>query len=94
MTELYSVPTTGGRVSLVLTTPARDARVNSTRDKIIFHDYKGYESEWRKHHTSSVTRDIWVYDAGSKKYTQLSQMEVENRNPVFDSNDARKLFQK
>ena len=87
MGELYSVPVTGGRVSLVLPTMARDATVSSTGDKIIFHDYKGYESEWRKHHTSSVTRDVWVYDVGSKKYTQLSQFKGEDRNPVFDSND-------
>src|SRR4030095_13820300 len=87
MTELYSVPVSGGRVSMVLTTPARDATVSSNGDKIIFHDYKGYESEWRKHHTSSVTRDVWVYDTASKKYAQLSQFKGEDRNPVFDSND-------
>src|SRR4029079_17029634 len=83
MVELYSVPVTGGRVSLVLTTPALDATVNSTGDKIIFHDYKGYESDWRKHHTSSVTRDVWVYDVPAKKYTQLSTFKGENRSPVF-----------
>jgi Tol biopolymer transport system component len=87
MTELYSVPVVGGRVSQILTTPAMDATVSSSGDKIIFHDYKGYESDWRKHHTSSVTRDVWVYDIGSKKYTQLSTFKGENRNPVFDSND-------
>src|SRR4051812_24205966 len=87
MTELYSVPIDGGRVSQILTTPAMDATVSPSGDKIIFHDYKGYESDWRKHHTSSVTRDVWVYDTGSKKYTQLSTFRGENRNPVFDSND-------
>jgi Tol biopolymer transport system component/C-terminal processing protease CtpA/Prc len=87
MVELYSVPVTGGRVSQILTTPALDATVSSSGDKIIFHDYKGYESDWRKHHTSSVTRDVWVYDTASKKYTQLSSFKGEDRNPVFDSND-------
>lgn len=87
MTELYAVPVTGGRVSLVLTTPAMDATVSSTGDKIIFHDYKGYESDWRKHHTSSVTRDIWVYDTRGKKYRELSGFTGEDRTPVFDSND-------
>ena len=87
MVELYSVPVSGGRVSLVLTTPALDATVSSTGDKIIFHDYKGYESDWRKHHTSAVTRDVWVYDTASKKYTQLSPSKGEDRNPVFDTND-------
>ena len=87
MSELYSVPTNGGRVSLVLTTPALDATVSSTGDKIIFHDYKGYESDWRKHHTSAVTRDIWTYDAKTKKYTQLTAFKGEDRNPVFDANN-------
>ncbi|HUR98572.1 MAG TPA: hypothetical protein VMZ26_10955, partial [Pyrinomonadaceae bacterium] len=87
MSELYQVPVIGGRVSIVLTTPALDATVSSKGDKIIFHDYKGYESDWRKHHTSAVTRDVWVYDTGSKKYTQVSQFKGEDRNPVFDSND-------
>jgi Tol biopolymer transport system component/C-terminal processing protease CtpA/Prc len=88
MSELYSVPVGGGRVSLVLTTPALDATVSTTGDKIIFHDYKGYESDWRKHHTSAVTRDIWVYDVKGRKYAQVSSFGGEDRNPVFDSNDS------
>ena len=87
MNELYSVPVSGGRVSLLLTTPALNAVVNAAGDKIIFHDYKGYESDWRKHHTSSVTRDVWMYDLGSKKYVQLSSFKGEDRNPVFGSSD-------
>jgi len=87
MSELYSVPVAGGRVSQVLPTPALDATVSSTGDKLIYHDIKGYESDWRKHHTSAVTRDVWVYDFKTKKYTQLSTFAGEDRNPVFDSND-------
>jgi len=87
MSELYSVPVTGGRVSQVLPTPALDVKLNSSGDKLIFHDIKGYESEWRKHHTSSVTRDIWMYDLKTKKYTQLSSFAGEDRNPVFDANN-------
>lgn len=87
MSELYSVPVIGGRVSQVLTTPALDATLNSTGDKLIYHDIKGYESDWRKHHTSAVTRDVWEYDLKTKQYTQLSTFKGEDRNPVFDSND-------
>ena len=87
MSELYSVPVNGGKVSLVISVPAIDATINSTGDKLIYHDVKGYESDWRKHHVSAVTRDIWVYDMNKKTYTQLSQFEGEDRNPVFDSND-------
>jgi Tol biopolymer transport system component len=72
MTELYSVPVGGGRVSQIITTPALNAVVSTDGSKIIFHDYKGYESDWRKHHTSSVTRDVWLYDMGIKIFRQLS----------------------
>lgn len=87
MSELYSVPVGGGRVSQVLPVPALDATVNATGDKLIFHDIKGYESDWRKHHTSSVTRDIWIYDFKTKAYAKLTTFEGEDRNPVFGAND-------
>ena len=87
MNELYSVPVQGGRATLVITQPAINARYNSSGDKIIFHDYKGYEDNWRKHHTSSVTRDVWSYDVKAKKFSQLTQFNGEDRNPVFHSNN-------
>jgi len=87
MTELYSVPVTGGRVSQVLTSPALNATVNPSGSKILFHDYLGYESDWRKHHTSAVTRDVWVYDLPAKKYTRLTTFKGEDRNPVFGASD-------
>lgn len=87
MSELYSVPVTGGRARLVITQPAINARYNSGGDKIIYHDYKGFEDPWRKHHTSAITRDIWIYDLKAKKYTQLTTFNGEDRNPVFHPNN-------
>lgn len=87
LSELYSVPVNGGRVSQILTSPALDATFSPDGKKLIFHDRKGYENIWRKHHTSSITRDIWSYDLDSKKYTQLSTFNGEDRNPVFDNNN-------
>jgi tricorn protease len=87
MSELYSVPVDGGKVSQVLSVPALDASFNSTGDKLIYHDIKGYESDWRKHHVSAVTRDIWVYDMESKTYTMLTDFQGEDRDPVFHSDD-------
>ena len=92
MPELYSVPTTGGRVSQVLPIPALSATVNAAGDKIIYEDQKGYESEWRKHHTSSVTRDIWVYDSKTSKYTRLTNFKGEDRNPVFGSDGSEYYY--
>jgi tricorn protease len=87
MAELYRVPTAGGRVGQVLTTPAHDATYSSDGRKLIFHDRKGVEDPWRKHHTSAVTRDIWVYDLETKAYQQLSTFKGEDRNPIFGSDD-------
>ena len=87
MSELYTVPVAGGKVSLLLPTPALEAIPTSTGDKMIFEDIKGYENEWRKHHTSAIARDIWVYDFNSAKYTKLTSFSGEDRNPVFDAND-------
>ncbi|MBK6937436.1 MAG: hypothetical protein IPH18_11550 [Chitinophagaceae bacterium] len=88
MNELYSVPVQGGKATMVITQPAINARYNSNGDKIIFHDYKGYEDNWRKHHTSAVTRDVWTYDLKTKKYSQHTQFNGEDRNPVFHSNGS------
>jgi Tol biopolymer transport system component len=68
---LYSVSVNGGEAVLVLTQSAISATVNPTGDKIIYHDLKGYENDWRKHHTSSATRDIWVYDLKTKARTAI-----------------------
>jgi tricorn protease len=85
--QLYIVPVAGGKSDQFLPVPAIDASFNSSGDKLIFYDLKGYESDWRKHHTSSVTRDIWIYDLKTKKYTQLTTNKGEDRDPVFDNND-------
>lgn len=86
MAELYSVPVAGGRVSQVFTSPGHDATYSPDGQSIIYHDRKGYENDWRKHHTSAVTRDVWVYDVSTGEHRQLSTWEGENRNPVFDAN--------
>jgi len=86
MSELYSVPVAGGRVSQLLPVTALSAKVNAQGDKLIYEDVKGYESDWRKHHTSAVTRDIWMYDVKTAKYTRLTPFKGEDRNPVFDAN--------
>ena len=83
LSELYSVPVKGGMSKQLLTTPAINAKYSKDGKQMIFHDRKGYEDNFRKHHTSSVTRDIWHYDFATEKYTQLSSFAGEDRNPVY-----------
>ncbi len=84
--ELYSVPVSGGEAALILTQPAIRAVVDRAGGKILYYDQKGYESEWRKHHTSAITRDVWVYDLKAKTNTQVTTFKGEDRDPVFDAN--------
>lgn len=85
--NLYTVPVTGGRPVLVSGAGMERAHYNSSGTQIIFEDRKGYEDPWRKHHTSSVTRDIWVMDVKNKTYKKISDFEGEDREPVFAGDD-------
>ncbi len=87
LTELYSVPVNGGRVSQIISSPAIEATFSPDGSKIIFYDQKGYENIWRKHHTSAITRDIWTYDLNTKQYQMLTHFKGEDRNPVFTTNN-------
>lgn len=92
LSELYAVPVKGGMNRMMLTTPAQDVFMSKNGQFMLFHDVKGYEDAWRKHHTSSVTRDIWLYDFENKEHRQLTNNEGEDRNPVLASNQSDFYF--
>lgn len=85
--NLYSVSTAGGRPVLVSAAGMENAHYNSKGTQIVFQDRKGYEDGWRKHHTSAVTRDIWIMDVKANSYRKMSGFEGEDREPVFSSDD-------
>ena len=90
--QLYSVSQEGGRPQRITSLPIKNLSVNNS-GKVLYEDYKGYEDPFRKHHTSSVTRDIWLYTpaAGQKEFginadgtfTKISDFKGEDRNPIF-----------
>ena len=83
MTQVYEVPAGGGAPRQILATPAQMISYTGKDGSFLYQDLKGFEDEWRKHHTSSVTRDIWLYDAKTKKHRNLTDRPGEDRNPVF-----------
>lgn len=87
MPELWTVPVTGGRPVQLLTTPADDARYSRDGRLVIYTDNKGRENTWRKHHVSSVARDIWVYDVKAGTHRQLTTFAGEDRQPVLADGD-------
>lgn len=81
--ELYRVSADGGRVFQVLTTPAQAVQVGGEGAFLLYHDKKGGENRWRKHHTSAITRDIWRYDTAEGTHRKLTTFQGEDRNPVL-----------
>lgn len=84
LTELYAVPVEGGAVKQMLPTPAVNISFSPDGSYFVYQDVKGMENSWRKHHTSSVTRDIWKYDLRSGKHTQLIDYPGEDLWPVVN----------
>lgn len=78
--QVYEVSTEGGRPKLYSVLPMENISINKN-GQVLYHDKKGYEDAWRKHHASPITRDIWMLDNG--KYQKLTTFKGEDRNPVW-----------
>lgn len=86
--ELYAVSTEGGKPIQILTTPAENARYNKSMSLLVYTDKKSGENEWRKHHTSSVARDIRTYNPLTGEHRFLTSFEGEDRQPVFNAEET------
>lgn len=91
--QIWQTGPEAGRPRLVTSLPLMAMSVNGSGE-VIYEDYKGYEDPLRKHHRSSVTRDIWLYRPSSAQgerfrltgygsFTKLTTFNGEDRNPVF-----------
>ena len=90
--QVYITDGNGGRPELVTSMTLSEISV-SPDGTVLYEDYKGYEDPLRKPHTSSVTRDIWVYRGastdgpfridGKGTFTKLTAFNGEDRQPVF-----------
>ncbi|WP_437921429.1 S41 family peptidase [Sphingobacterium sp. LRF_L2] len=89
--ELYQVSTTAGRVSQLLTSPAEYVQFSKDGQKMLYHDKKGGENEWRKHQQSSIARDIWLFDKKTGKHQKVTSFYGENRHPLF-SKDEKSVY--
>ena len=90
--QVYEVSTTGGRPILFSSMPMEDISINQAGNALLYHDKKGYEDPWRKHHTSSITRDIWLCSLdGERSYRKLTAFNGEDRTPVWAS-DGKSFY--
>jgi len=85
LTEVYQVPVGGGVTTQVLASPAEGITFNRNGNFFVYQDQKGMEDALRKHHTSSVTRDVWCYDTRTGKHVNLTNHAGEDRSPVLSA---------
>ncbi len=92
MTQLYAVDISTGKSRQVLGTPAVQLSFSPDGKQMLYTDVKGFEDEWRKHHTSSVSRDVWLYTPADGKHRNLTARPGEDRNAVLDATTQTVYF--
>ena len=83
ITELYKVGLDGGRPEQVVAVPVAGMSFDKDGKSFLYYDRKGSENIWRKHHVSSVARDIVYYNAKKKTHTILTTNVGEDRDPCY-----------
>ena len=83
ITELYKVSIEGGRPEQVVAVPVSSMSFDKDGKSFLYYDRKGSENIWRKHHTSSVARDVVYYNAKKKTHTILTTNVGEDRDPRY-----------
>lgn len=83
--QVYEVNLKGDRPKLFSVVNMEDLSINQ-KGEILYHDKKGYEDAFRKHHHSPITRDIWLNQNG--KFTKLTTFNGEDRTPRWAPDGA------
>lgn len=76
--QVYEVNLKGDRPKLFSVVNMEDLSINQ-KGEILYHDKKGYEDAFRKHHRSPITRDIWLNQNGN--FSKLTTFNGEDRTP-------------
>ena len=88
--QIYEVSTEAKRPHLFSTLPM-EAIAIGPKGELLYQDKKGYEDPMRKHHTSSITRDIWKVDTSLKSFKKLTVSSAEDRQPIW-ANDGISFY--
>lgn len=92
MTEFYQLPVKGGNPVQLAGIPIQMPTFSASNPEIVYYqDSKGMEDEWRKHHTSSVTRDIWQWNRNDNTFKNITNRPGEDRNPIV-SQDGNTIY--
>ena len=83
MQELYKISVEGGRPMQISATPICSVSFDKDGKSFLYYDKTGSENIWRKHHVSSVARNIFYYDSKTDTHKQITTNPGEDRDPIF-----------
>lgn len=105
--QVYAVKTRpNARPVLFSSLPMENICIGKDGKSLLYTDKKGYEDSYRKHHTSSIARDIWQATANENfgtlsakmsnaakefTYSQLTTFKGEDRNAVY-APDGKSIY--
>lgn len=82
--QIYRIGLEGGRPELYSSLAMQSLALNKEGNQLLYQDMKGYEDPWRKHHQSSITRDIWLCNLDKERtFKKMTTFRGEDRNPVW-----------
>ena len=82
--QIYKIDGVGQKPQLYSSYTMEEISLSPDKKKLLYQDKKGYEDTWRKHHTSSITRDIWMCNLdGERTYEKITSFAGEDRNPIW-----------
>lgn len=82
--QVYEISTSGGRPALFSSLAMEHLSFDPSGTRLLYNDIKGYEDPWRKHHRSSITRDIWLCSLGQERqFRKITAFRGEDRNPIW-----------
>ena len=91
MQELYMISADGGRPMQITATPVHSLSFDKDGKSFLYEDCTGVENIWRKHHVSSVARNIFYYDSATDTHKQITTNVGEDRDPIF-CGDGKMVF--
>jgi Tol biopolymer transport system component len=75
--QVYKISIDGGRPALFSSEYMENISIDKNKKNILYTNKKGYEDKWRKHHRSSITRDIWSVNIdGKRKFNKIKSDDL------------------
>lgn len=89
--EVYMVGTNGGRPIQIMDNYGGEISISKDGGTLLY-ETKNQDNTFRKHHTSSASRDIYSYNIKDKTNTLLFNYKGEDTDPTYNFDNSKIFF--